>query len=162
MHESIGRTVADLRASISLDVLTAANPAVKLLFRLRWWLGQAFGWDRAPPGTSKASFLHRLSEADREASLVPPGTPEGPFRVLYVFPREAVSEIQNATAHAFSVFALIEQLRGYRLYWAIYVHPVGRVTRWYMDLIDPFRRRIIYPSVLRRIRAAWGTSGTAA
>ena len=57
--------------------------------------------------------------------------------------------------HAFSVFALVERSSGYCLYWAIYVRPLGRITSWYMRLIDPFRRMIIYPAVLRYIRAAW-------
>jgi hypothetical protein len=87
--------------------------------------------------------------------LVTPGTLEGPFRVLFVSPREAISEIQNPTVHGFSVFALVERSSGYRLYWAIYVRPVGGITPWYMRLIDPFRRVIIYPAALRHIRAAW-------
>jgi hypothetical protein len=150
-----GRTAADVRAVASLERLVASNAAVRLLFRLRAWLGRALGWDREPPKALRESFLQRLSAEDRASSLVPPGTPEGPFRVLFVSPREAISEIQNATVHAFSVFALLEQAGGYRLYWAIYVRPVGRVTGWYMRLIDPFRRLVIYPAVLRHIRAAW-------
>ena len=69
--------------------------------------------------------------------------------------RESISEVQNSTVHAFSVFALVEQPLGYRLYWAIYVRPTGRITAWYMRLIDPFRRFVIYPAVLRTIRNAW-------
>ena len=84
-----------------------------------------------------------------------PGTPEGPFQVLFVSKREMISEIQNSTVHAFSVFALLEHASGYRLFWAIYVRPRGRITWWYMRLIDPFRRVIIYPAILRSIRAAW-------
>ena len=76
--------------------------------------------------------------------------------------REAISEIQNSTVHAFSVFALVERTSGYRLYWSIYVQPVGRITSWYMRLIDPFRRGIIYPAVLRHIRAAWSHGEAAA
>jgi hypothetical protein len=118
-------------------------------------LGRIFGWDREPGEASQGSFLHQLSTADRESSLVTPGAREGPFRILYVSRQEAVSEIRNATVHAFSVFALSEASSGYRLYWAIYVRPVGRITAWYMRLIDPFRRAIIYPAVLRHIRSAW-------
>ena len=150
-----GRTIVDLRALLSLENLTGGNAAVRLLFGLRRWLGRIFAWDRKPPRASEESFLHRLSAADREHSLVAPGSLEGPFRVLYVSPREAISEIQNATVHAFSVFALFETASGYRFYWSIYVRPVGRITGWYMRLIDPFRRAIIYPAVLRRVRAAW-------
>jgi hypothetical protein len=150
-----GRTIVDLRAVMSLENLTAANAAVRFLFGLRAWLGRVFGWDRAPPEASRESFLQRLSAADRERSLVAPGTPEGPFRVLFVSQREAISEIQNSTVHAFSVFALVERSSGHRLYWGIYVRPVGGITSWYMRLIDPFRRVIIYPAVLRYIRATW-------
>jgi len=157
-----GRTVLDLRALLAAEKLRAANPVVNFLFGLRGWLGRFFGWDREPAQASAASFLHRLSAADRASSLVAPGTAEGPFRVLFVSPREAISEIQNATVHAFSVFALLERPSGYRLYWSIYVQPVGRITSWYMRLIDPFRRLLIYPAVLRHIRAAWSRGEAAA
>ena len=157
-----GRTMADLRKLLSTRKLTATNPAVRFLFSLRTRLGRAFGWDREPPRASEESFLHRLSAADREASLVAPGTLDGPFRVLFVSPRESISEIQNATVHAFSVFALVERASDYRLYWGIYVRPVGRMTAWYMRLIDPFRRVIVYPALLRYIRVAWSRGDTAA
>lgn len=157
-----GRSIVDLRALLSTQKLTAANRAVRFLFGLRTRLGRAFGWDRKPPRASEESFLHRLSAADREGSLVAPGTLEGPFRVLFVSHREAISEIQNSTVHAFSVFALLERSPGYRLYWGIYVRPVGRITAWYMRLIDPFRRVIIYPALLRSIRAAWSRGQAAA
>jgi len=154
-----GRSIIDLRALLAVENVSAANAAVRFLFGLRAWLGRVFGWDREPPKASRESFLQRLSVADRECSLAVPGTPDGPFRVLFVSRREAISEIQNSTVHAFSVFALVEHSSGHRLYWAIYVRPVGRITSWYMRLIDPFRRVIIYPAVLRHIRAAWARAG---
>lgn len=150
-----GRTIVDLRSLLSAENLTGTNRAVKFLFGLRVWLGRVFGWDRESPEPSRESFLHRLSPADRECSLVEPGTPDGPFQVLFVSPRESISEIRNATVHAFSVFALLERPSGYLLYWSVHVRPGGRLTSWYMRLIDPFRRVVIYPAVLRRIRAAW-------
>ncbi len=150
-----GRSLVALRALLSMQSLASTNAAVRFLFALRTGLGRVFGWDREPPQSSRESFLQRLSAADRECSLVPPGTPEGPFRVLFVSPRESISEIQNSTVHAFLVFALVERSAGYRLYLGIYVRPVGRTTGWYMRLIDPFRRFIIYPAWLRTIRAAW-------
>ena len=157
-----GRTIVELRALLAADNLRAANAAVSFLFGLRGWLGRVLGWDREPPQAAAESFLHRLSAADRAYSLVTPGTPEGPFRVLFVSPREAISEIHNSTVHAFSVFALLERSSDYRLYWGIYVQPVGRITSWYMRLIDPFRRVLIYPAVLRYIRAAWSRGEAAA
>ncbi|HET6853264.1 MAG TPA: DUF2867 domain-containing protein [Pyrinomonadaceae bacterium] len=150
-----GRTIVDLRAALAGGKLMAANPVVKLLFDVRTQLGRIFGWDREPLRSSEQSYLQKLSPADHKDSLIPPGTREGAFRVLFVSQQEAISEIQNSTVHGFSVFALLERSSGYRLYWAIYVRPVGRITSWYMRLIDPFRRVIIYPAVLRYIKTAW-------
>jgi hypothetical protein len=150
-----GLTLLELRDLLSVGTVTKANPAVRFLFALRAGLGRAFGWDREPPQASRDSYLPRLSAEERERSLVAPGTPEGPFRVLCVSPREAISEVQNSTVHGFSVFALTDGPSGHRLYWAIYVRPVGRVSGWYMRLIDPFRRVLIYPAILREVRAAW-------
>lgn len=150
-----GRTIVDVRSLLAGLSLRDASAAVRFLFRLRAGLGRGLGWDRAPARASEESYLKRLSTVDRESSLVSPGTREGPFQVLFVSPREAISEIRNATVHGFSVFALEERPPGYRLYWAIYVRPVGRITAWYMRLIDPFRRAIIYPAILSHIRSAW-------
>ena len=149
------RTIVDLRSLLSKHSIRAASTTSNFFFALRVVLGRVFGWDREPPQALKESFVHRLSDADKQSSLVTPGTREGPFRVLFVSPQEAISEIRNATVHAFSVYALVRRSSGYRLYWAIYVQPVGRITAWYMHLIDPFRRLIIYPAVLRHIRSVW-------
>jgi hypothetical protein len=35
------------------------------------------------------------------------------------------------------------------------VHRVGSLTAVYMALIDPFRRFIVYPSLLRSVRTTW-------
>ena len=149
------RTIVDLRALLVMENLLAANAAVRFLFAVRGWLGRIFGWDHEPIQPSCDSFLARLSSEERESSLVAPGTPDGPFQVLFVSPRESISEIQNSTVHAFSVFVLLQRDSGYRFYWAIYVRPVGGITAWYMRVIDPFRRFIIYPAILRYVAAAW-------
>lgn len=86
--------------------------------------------------------------ASRSASL-------GRFRLLYVLERESLAELRNATAHAFLSSALIESPLGYRLYIAVYVNPVSRLTPLYMAFIEPFRRFIVYPAIVRGIRRAW-------
>ncbi len=149
------RTMLELRAGLSPQELLRASAAVRFLFGLRARLGALLGWDDAPAGARRESYLERLTDEDRARSRVPPGTPDGPFTVLYVSSRESISEVHNATVHAFSVFALAERPAGPRLYWAVHVRPVGRITAAYMGLIDPFRRLIVYPAVLRHIRAAW-------
>ncbi len=150
-----GRTVGDVRALLFGDQRPPTNVAVRGLFALRAALGRLFRWDDArhdPPG---ASYVHRLAEADRTRSQVPPGTPDGAFRVLYVFENESVNEIRNATVHAFLGLALTPRRDGYTLYLAIYVKPVSRLTPLYMAAIDPFRRFIVYPALGRQLQRGW-------
>ena len=149
------RTINDVRAILFADRRSPTNLAVRGLFALRRTIGRALGWDderHDPPG---ASYMLRLAEADRSRSQVPPGARDGPFRVLYVFGDEALSELRNATVHAFLALALRRRPEGYMLYLAVYVKPVTRLTPLYMALIDPFRRFIVYPAIGRRIQDAW-------
>jgi hypothetical protein len=149
-----GRTMSDIRALLSPDAALKANPFVAALFQFRFFLGRIFGWDD-PGRFEKHSYLYRLGAEDRARSLIEPGTPDGPFRMLNLLPRESVRELQNATAHAFLCEALRESDSGYRLYWGVYVKPTSRLTPLYMALIAPFRHFVVYPAILRRIRMAW-------
>jgi len=145
------RSLADVRA---LDAAAPPSHAVKLLFGLRRLLGRALGWDRTPM-RAEESLVSRLSDRDRLASEVTPGTPAGPFVLVYQFPREALLETRNATVHGFVCMALARTATGYRLYWGVYVRPVSWITRPYLMAIEPFRRFIVYPAMLQRIRRAW-------
>jgi len=144
-----------VRRCFTSDSAEKSSLAVRALFALRRALGDMFGWDAPRPSYEAESYLHRLTEADHEQSIVPPGSADGFFRSLYVFPQEAVNEARNATVHAFLCYALRPSATGYRLYWAIYVKPVGMLTGLYMSVIDPFRRYIVYPAVLDRVARAW-------
>jgi hypothetical protein len=148
------RSIEDARAIFFGD-RRPLNFALRGLFALRWALGRAFGWDDERHDPPSGSYLGRLSEADHAQSRVPPGTREGPFRVLYVFGEEGLSEIRNATVHGFLALALTPSPAGYTLYMAIYVKPVSRFTTVYMALIDPFRRFIVYPALGRRAQQRW-------
>ncbi len=158
------RTIADVRALLAGGSRARANPAVRSLFALRRLLGRLFGWDETSPRAERRgdappaadpSYRSRLTDEDRRRSSVEPGSPDGIFTALYVHEREAVGEIRNATVHAFSVYALEPRVDGYRLYWAIHVAPVGRITSLYMALIDPFRRLVVYPAILEQLHRAW-------
>lgn len=65
--------------------------------------------------------------------------------------------------HGWVCVALARTATGYRMYLAVYVLPVSWLTRPYLIAIEPFRRFILYPAMLRRIRRAWlavyGASG---
>jgi hypothetical protein len=150
-----GRTIRDAHAILFGSQRRPAKRAVRELFRLRWALGRVFGWDEERHDSLALSYIHRLTEADRLQSEVRPGTREGPFRVLYVFANEALSEIRNATVHGFLALALTPRPGGYTLYMAVYVSPVSRLTRFYMALIDPFRRFIVYPALCDNAQRSW-------
>jgi hypothetical protein len=153
------RTVQDARAILFGDPRRPTNNfAVRGLFALRWAIGRAFGWDRERHDSLAESYIHRLAEADVLHSRVASGSRDGPFRVLYVFDREALSELRNATVHAFLALALMPHPEGYTLYMAIYVKPVSRLTSLYMALIDPFRRLLVYPNIINHAQQRWSCS----
>ena len=133
------------------DIPSAANA----LLRLRFFLGRIFRLDTPKPGRKSASYIRLLDEADRVGSIVPPGSKDGPFDVVYAFQNEMLLELINATVHAFWAQTLARTSAGYRLYWAIYVKPVHWLTPAYMALIDPFRRWIVYPQMLDQVRKQW-------
>jgi hypothetical protein len=138
------------------------SPVVRALLNIRLFVGRLLGWDREPEATVRETFATRLTTADRSKSLAPAGTREGLFRIVYRFENEQLLELINRTAHAAALSALVETANAYRFYFGVYVRSVGRMTPVYMALIDPFRKLIVYPSLLRSVRTTWDhTFGTA-
>ncbi len=133
-------------------------PSTRALFRLRFFLGRIFRLEDQPKGAGAASFAKGLTEEDRARSSLAPGTADGLFRVVYRFENELLLEMHNRTAHAALLMALAETEAGYRFYLAVYVCKAGWFTPVYMALIDPFRRWIVYPAMLKNIRAIWAES----
>jgi len=130
-------------------------PAARALFRLRFVLGRIFRLEAEPKDALAASFERRLTAEDRARSSIAPGTPEGLFRVVYRFENEQLLEVQNRTVHAAALSALTQRADGYRFYFAVYVRRRTWITAFYMGVIDPFRKWIIYPALLKTIRATW-------
>ena len=130
-------------------------PAARALFRLRFFLGRIFRLEAEPKDALAASFGNRLTAEDRARSSVVSGMPEGLFRVVYRFENEQLLEVQNRTVHAAALSALAETADNYRFYFGVYVRQSAWITPFYMGLIDPFRKWIIYPALLKEIRATW-------
>lgn len=169
LHDVWAVDLPRVRSGITLDgflrtagsLLCTPPPLVRALLRIRFFVGRPLGWDREPPATAYESFATRLKAADRSRSLAPPGTREGLFRVVYRFDNEQLLELINRTAHAAALSALVETANGYRFYFGVYVRSVSRFTPIYMALIDPFRKLVVYPSLLRSVCAKWNkTFGT--
>jgi hypothetical protein len=173
LHDVWAVNLPRLRDGVTLDeVLRRANrdvstpreakmrglpAASRALFRLRLLLGRCFGLESEPNDAQASSFATRLTEDDRERSSVVAGTRAGNFRVVYRFENEQLLEVHNRTVHAAALSALAKTADGYRYYFAVYVVSVGWITPLYMALIDPFRRWIIYPALLKNIAAACTT-----
>jgi hypothetical protein len=72
------------------------------------------------------------------------------FSLVYAEPEEQLHRIENRTVSAF----LHLSLAGRRPRLAVYVRPHGKLGRWYLRGIDPFRRAIVYPSLVAAGRRA--------
>jgi uncharacterized protein DUF2867 len=151
-----------LRTASGCPCTSTPPPLVRTLLNIRFFVGRLLRWDREPAATAWESFATRMTTADRSRSLAPVGTCEGLFRVVYRFENEQLLELINGTAHAAALSALVETPNAYRFYFGVYVRSVSRFTPIYMALIDPFRKLVVYPSLLRTVRAKWNkTFGTA-
>lgn len=151
------------RSGITLDefLRTAKSrsctppPLVRALLNVRFFVGRLFRLDREPAACDWETFATRLTTTDRSKSLTQAGTREGLFRVVYRFENEQLLEVINRTVHGVALSALVETAHSYRFYFGVYVRSVSRFTPVYMALIDPFRKLIVYPSLLRNVRAKW-------
>ncbi|PYV99187.1 MAG: hypothetical protein DMG89_08880 [Acidobacteria bacterium] len=163
LHDVWAIDLPRTRSGITLDELSRTAsaclctppPIVRVLLNIRLFVGRLLGWDREPAATAWETFTRRLTTADRSRSLAPAGTREGLFRIVYRFENEQLLELINRTAHAAALSALVETANGYRFYFGVYVRSVSRLTPIYMALIDPFRKLVVYPSLLRTVRAKW-------
>ncbi len=152
-----GRGIKDVQRLLLFDEMTRPNPLVSALFKLRWTLGRLFRWDNEQAGTPAASYIHRLARADRARSQIEPGSGDT-FKAVYAFDNESLSEIINGTVHAFLHLSMEQAADGYMLYLAIYVKRVNWFTPFYMALIDPFRRWIVYPGMIAKIQRTWAAT----
>jgi len=142
----------------AMEELEAKGPA-GFLFKLRFFLGEIFGWDNE---MRKKELLKKGSIRERYASnfqlqgkdLPDPGDAE--FTPVYNEENESLSEIENATVHAALHLGRVpfkEKL--YTIQMAVYVKPKGAFGRFYMALIKPFRHTIVYPAFMNLIRKRW-------
>jgi hypothetical protein len=145
----------DMCACSKSSSLFTPSPIVRMLLDIRLSVGRFFGWDHEPSATAWKTFATRLTDTDHSRSLATAGTRDGFFRIVYRFENEQLVELINRTAHAAALSALVETATAYRFYLAVYVRSVSRFTPLYMALIDPFRKLIVYPSLLHGVRARW-------
>ena len=151
-----GITLYEFRARTSkANTLRRVSWPTRVLFRLRFLIGRILRLESEPGDSRQAYFANWLTAEDRAASLVPAGTSDGLFRVVYRFENEILLEVVNRTVHGALMSALQKTDIGYRFYFAIYVRNVSWITPTYMALIDPVRRWLVYPAIFREIQRSW-------
>ena len=136
---------------------TAASPAVRALWALRWKAGQLLGWDGPDAGLgSRVATLRDRFPADLRD--VPPGPRVRglPFTPLYLLPDEWAAETANRTMHGVLHLGWVRDgTGGYRGQMAVLVKPNGLLGTAYMAAIKPFRHLIVYPVLIGEIQRAW-------
>lgn len=136
----------------------------RLLFGVRYKLGEWFGWDddqKLPiPGEAETSLASRLPD-DLRGSTDDADFGSLPFDPLYRTDREAAAEISNKTVHAMMHLGWVDKGdNDFQGQMAVLVKPRGRFGAVYMDLIKPFRYLIVYPALMRQIERAWESRDT--
>jgi len=149
----------------ALDLAKNGPPAVRALFRLRRQLGRWFkwkdsGWDDstaklAIPGCTETTLCARLPE-DLKNTVSAGKKQRSNFQPLYRTDNEWAAELSNKTVHAIEHLVWIDEGEGrYRGQLGVYVKPRGWFGRFYLALIGPFRRVIVYPAGIARIKSVW-------
>lgn len=142
------------------------SAASRKLSAVRAWLGGRMGWDAREvvnqlpiPGCTESSLSDRLPP---DLAATGGRTSEhSNFRAVFEVDDEAAFEVSNSLVHAILHLGWAHQPGGtFRAQMGVYVKHRGPVGTLYMTAIAPFRHRVIYPALLRRIGAAWATRTT--
>jgi hypothetical protein len=138
------------------DPANSSSRAVRMLFALRWKLGQLLGWDQPESGVgARVPTLRDRLPADLQAA---PGPEFGalPFTSLYLLENEFAAEAANETMHGVMHIGLVGQdAAGCRVQMAVLVKPNGLLGDAYMAAIRPIRHLIVYPPLLSEMERSF-------
>jgi len=141
----------------SADPSQSASGAVRVLFAIRWKVGELLGWDGPDAGVgSRVPTLRDRLPADLREASSGPDFGALPFTSLYLLEDEWAAEIANRTMHGVMHIGWVpDGIGGYRGQMAVLVKPNGLFGNAYMAAIGPFRRLIVYPAMMREIERGW-------
>jgi hypothetical protein len=146
-----------VQMAAGLDPSRSSSPVSRILFSIRWKVGELFGWDDADSGigTRVPTLRDRLPEDLREA----PSGPDFdalPFSTLYLTDDEWAAEIANGTVHGVLHLGWVrDEAGGYRGQMAVLVKPNGLFGNAYMTAIRPFRHLFVYPRLIEEFGRSW-------
>jgi SAM-dependent methyltransferase len=155
-----GSAPGNARSLFSIRYLIA-----RFLVALRVYLGEMLALDKNVnslpiPGREEISVKERLSIEDLKKSQ-PEFEGERDqtgdiWKTVYVYENELLTEHSNDTVHALMHVGWVHKYGNYytaRL--AVYANPRGEFGEFYMQLIMPFRRAIVYPAMMVEAKKRW-------
>lgn len=139
------------------DASATESAAARVLWALRWKLGELFGWDDPATGLDRrVDTLRDRLPPDLRAAPAGPSSAKLPFRSVYLLDDEWAAEIANQTVHGVMHIGWVPDGTGaYRGQMAVLVKPNGLFGRAYLAAIRPFRYLLVYPALLRQIGKNW-------
>ncbi len=140
------------------DRTPGSSGIVKVLFAVRWKLGEWYGWDDPADGVGeRVPSLRDRMPPDLLAADPGPAFEGLPFSSLYLLDDEWAGEIANRTMHGVMHVGWVpdDTGDGYHAQMAVLVKPNGWVGDAYMLAIRPFRHLLVYPSLIREIGRRW-------
>ena len=131
--------------------------AARMLWALRWKIGELLGWDSPDAGHGfRVPTLRDRLPADLRNAPSGPDFDALPFTSLYLLDDEFAAEIANRTVHSVMHIGWVpDGTGGYRGQMAVLVKPNGLFGTVYMAAIRPFRYLIVYPALMRQIGWEW-------
>jgi hypothetical protein len=141
----------------SADPSQSLPGAARMLWALRWKIGELLGWDDEDDGLgSRVATLRDRLPADLRDAPRGPDSDTLPFKSLYLLEDEWAAEIANRTMHGVMHVGWVPDGNGgYRGQMAVLVKPNGRFGIAYMAAIRPFRHLLVYPPLMRVIERQW-------
>ncbi|MFD9481116.1 MULTISPECIES: DUF2867 domain-containing protein [Streptomyces] len=133
------------------------SPVARVLFAVRWKLGELFGWDKPDGGIgTRVPTLRDRLPADLREGERGPDPRSVPFTSVFQTHDEWVAESANRTMHGLLHIGWVPDGEGgYRGQMTVLVKPNGRLGALYMLGIKPFRYLGVYPALLRSIGREW-------
>ncbi|HEX8854140.1 MAG TPA: DUF2867 domain-containing protein [Thermoleophilaceae bacterium] len=145
-----------------IDLIGSADPSRsslpgRVLWAIRWRLGEVLGWDAPAAGVgSRVPTLRDRLPADLRETRPARAIDALPFSPLYLLDDEWAAEIANQTMHGVMHLGWVPDGTGsYRGQMAVLVKPNGLLGMAYMAAIKPFRHLIVYPAMLGQLEREW-------
>jgi hypothetical protein len=146
-----------VQMAAALDPTGRSPGVVSALFRIRWKLGELFGWDDPDDGVgARVPTLRDRLPADLRDGPSGPDFDAVPFTPLYLLDDEFAAEAANHTMHGVLHLGWVpDGDGGFHAEMAVYVKPNGLLGEAYMAAIKPFRYLLVYPAMLRGFARTW-------